>query len=36
VPAFDFFRVVNGTIVEAWPYYDPRPLLVADTAPITS
>ena len=27
VPAFDFFRVVNGEIVEARPYYDPRPLL---------
>ena len=25
VPAFDFFRVVNGEIVEARPYYDPRP-----------
>lgn len=32
VPAFDFFRVVNGTIVEARPYYDPRPLLVAEVA----
>lgn len=27
VPAFDFFRVVNGEIVEARPFYDPRPLL---------
>lgn len=25
VPAFDFFRVVSGEIVEARPYYDPRP-----------
>ena len=25
VPAFDFFRVVNGEIVDARPYYDPRP-----------
>ena len=30
VPAFDFFRVVNGAIVEARPYYDPRPLLAAE------
>lgn len=36
VPAFDFFRVVNGAIAEARPYYDPRPLLVADTAPVPS
>jgi glyoxylase I family protein len=27
VPAFDFFHVVHGQIVEARPYYDPRPLL---------
>lgn len=27
IPAFDFFRVVNGEIVEARPFYDPRPLL---------
>lgn len=26
IPAFDFFRVLNGEIVEARPYYDPRPL----------
>lgn len=32
VPACDFFRVVNGAIVDARPYYDPRPLLVAEAA----
>lgn len=25
VPGFDFFRVVNGEIVEARPFFDPRP-----------
>jgi glyoxylase I family protein len=28
IPAFDFFHVVNGQIIEARPYYDPRPLVV--------
>ena len=27
IPAFDWFRVVNGEIAEARPFYDPRPLL---------
>lgn len=30
IPAFDWFRVVNGEIVEARPFYDPRPLVASD------
>ncbi|AMY09453.1 putative lyase [Luteitalea pratensis] len=29
IPAFDWFRVVDGLIVEARPYYDPRPITSA-------
>ncbi|MEX1127125.1 MAG: nuclear transport factor 2 family protein [Vicinamibacterales bacterium] len=32
IPAFDWFRVVNGEIVEARPFYDPRPLVATDAA----
>jgi len=31
IPAMDWFRVVNGQIVEARPFFDPRPLLAAET-----
>jgi hypothetical protein len=26
IPAFDWFHIVDGAIVEARPYYDPRPI----------
>jgi len=29
IPAFDWFHVVNGEIVEARPHYDPRPVTEA-------
>lgn len=32
IPAVDWFRVVNGDIVEARPYFDPRPLLTPEPA----
>ena len=32
IPAVDWFRVVNGQIVEARPYFDPRPLTEAQPA----
>lgn len=35
VPAFDWFRLVDGVIVEMRPYYDPRPIARAsDTTSI--
>jgi hypothetical protein len=34
VPAFDWFHVVDGVIVAARPYYDPRPLTTAVTATV--
>ena len=32
IPAVDWFRVVNGDIVEARPFFDPRPLLTPEPA----
>jgi glyoxylase I family protein len=29
IPAFDWFHIVDGAIVEARPYYDPRPITSA-------
>jgi len=36
IPAVDWFRVVNGQIVEARPYFDPRPLTAAEPAALHS
>jgi glyoxylase I family protein len=33
IPAFDWFRLVDGAIAETRPYYDPRPMV---TVPIAS
>jgi glyoxylase I family protein len=32
IPAFDWFHIVDGAIVEARPYYDPRPITSAGEA----
>jgi glyoxylase I family protein len=32
IPAFDWFHVVDGAIVAARPYYDPRPMMAAAEA----
>jgi glyoxylase I family protein len=33
IPAFDWFHIVDGFIVEARPYYDPRPITSAAETP---
>ena len=33
IPAFDWFHIVDGAIVEARPYYDPRPITSQTAAP---